>query len=67
MSYLQPVSPKSKKIPSIVTSVRPENFKSLKDSKKYAHGQSMYDMSQEIQRLQEEIERLRAMDNHRHM
>lgn len=67
VSSLSPIAPKSEKYSSIVTSVKKDKFQSLKDSKKYNNGRSMYDMVQEIQRLQEEIERLREMDNHRHI
>lgn len=58
-SQLRDIEPKSELLSSVVTSVKPDKFKSLKDSKKYGRGQSMYDMSQEILRLQAEIERLK--------
>ena len=67
VSSLSPVAPKSEKVPSIVTSVKKDKFQSLKDSKRYVYGKSMYDLSQEIQRLQEEIEQLKGMDNYRRM
>lgn len=66
-STLNQIAPKSEKVSSIVTTVKKELFESLKDSKRYNHGRSMYDMSQEIQRLQEQIQQLKGIDNHRHM
>ena len=59
VSSLQPILSKSEIVSSIVTSVKPELFKNLKDSKKYSGGQSMYDMYEKIQKLQAEIERLK--------
>lgn len=61
-STLRDIAPKSERVSSIVTSVKPDKFKSLKDSKKYSRGQSMYDMSQEIARLQAEIEKLNRVE-----
>ncbi len=67
ISSLSPIAPKSEKYSSIVTSVKNDKFQSLKDSKKYNHGKSMYAMSQEIMELYAEIERLKANNNHKYM
>ena len=60
MSYLRDMAPKSEKVSSIVTSVTPDKFKKLKDSKKTNHGTSFYDMTEEIVRLREKIAELNA-------
>ena len=61
-SSLRDIEPKSERVSSIVTSVKANNFKSLKESKMYARGMSMYDMSQEIIRLQAEIAKLKETE-----
>ncbi len=59
------MEPRSERVSEIVTSVKPEMFKKLKDSKKNCRGRSMYDMSQELQRLQQELAQLRENENYR--
>ena len=66
-STITTIEPKSENVSSIVTSVSKDKFQSLKDSKRFNHGRSMYDLCQEIQRLQAEIQQLRKMDSGRHM
>ena len=59
MSHLNDVQSKSDTVPAVVTSIKPEIFKQLKDSKKYSFGMSMYNQIQEIKRLREEIAELK--------
>jgi len=50
----------------VVTSIKPELFKKLKDSKRMGYGMSMYRMVQEIQRLHKEIEELKSNKRQHH-
>ena len=59
MSYLQDVFSKSETVSSLVTSIKPEVFNNLKESKRYCVGKSMYDMTQEIMKLRMEIDELK--------
>ena len=59
ISNLNAVTSKSETVPYIVTSVKPEMFEKLKESKRYNH-KSMYEQTQEIMRLQAEIEKLKG-------
>ena len=61
-SQLNDVTSKSDIVSSVVTSVKPEVFKRLKDSKRYGMGMSMYDQIQEIMHLREVLNRLK-MEN----
>ncbi len=65
-SKLLQIEAKSEEFPEIVTSIKPEIFKKLKDSKKNNMGWSMYHMIEEIQRLYKEIEEIKANSNGRH-
>ena len=62
-SRLLQIESKSEEIPEVVTSVRPEMFKKLKDSKRMTLGMSIYNMTEEIQRLNAQIEILQAKSN----
>ena len=64
-SRLLPIESKSEEYPEVVTSVRADIFKKLKDSKKMAFGMSIYNMTEEIQRLNAKIEILQDKRNGR--
>ena len=57
-SRLLNIEPKTEEFAEVVTSIKPEMFKKLKDSKKN-FGMSMFNMHEEIQRLYKEIEKLK--------
>ena len=59
-SQLAYIPSKNDVVPGLVTSVRPELFEELKESKKYSR--SMYNQYKEIQRLYAEIEKLKSDD-----
>ena len=61
------VEPKNSVVPGAVTSIKPEMFKQLKDSKKYYRGKSMYDLTVELKKLHAEINNLSKEQNQRHM
>ena len=44
----------------VITSIKPELFKKLKDSKRAGYGMSMFKMAEEIKRLYKEIEELKS-------
>ena len=62
-SHLPKIESDTEEFAEIVTSIRPEIFKKLKDSKKTGFGISMYYMAEEIKKLREEIETLKAENN----
>lgn len=59
-SYLLKIESKTEEYHEIVTSIKPEVFKKLKDSKKKSMSMSTFYMGEEIQRLYKEIERLKS-------
>lgn len=59
MSHLADVTSKSDIVPAVVTSIKHDVFQKLKDSKRITRGMSMYDLSEEIRHLREEINRLK--------
>ncbi len=59
LSAINNVASDSKYVSSIVTSIRPELFQRLKDSKKYNAGKSMYYLVQENQILYDKIAQLK--------
>ena len=63
VSSLREIVEESRIVPGIVTSIRPEMFKKLKDSKKYDMGKSMFDMQQELDRLYAEVARLKGISD----
>ena len=64
ISNLNAVTSKSDIVSYIVTSIKPEMFQKLKESKRYNH-MSMYDLTQENARLRAEIEKIKG--NNREM
>lgn len=58
-SHLLDVAPKSENISTVLTSVRPDVFAKLKESKKYSRGRSMYDMVMELQKLRKQLQELK--------
>ena len=58
-SRLRQIYSNSDEYPEVVTSVRPDVFQKLADSKKVGVGMSMYHMHEEIERLQKEIDELK--------
>ena len=62
MSYLHDVTSKSETVPAVLTSVKPEVFGRLKASKRECHGRSMYDLTNEIRRLQAELKKRMATE-----
>ena len=65
-SRLLQIESKSATVPEVVTSIKPEVFKKLKDSKKVGFGMSIYNLTEEIQRLNEELVKLKGESNGRH-
>lgn len=66
VSTLQDITLDSEFVPGIVTSIKPDVFKKLKDSKRTS--MSMFNMSEEIKRLYQEIEKLKQENvSNRHM
>ena len=59
ISNLNAVQSKFETVSYVVTSVKPEIFRSLKDSKRNG-GRSMYDQTLEIARLRAEIEKMKS-------
>ena len=59
-SHLSRIEAVSEMFPEIVTSIKPDIFKRLKDSKRKNLGMSVFYMTEEIQRLYNEIEKLKT-------
>ena len=64
-SHLHSVEPISDGVSTDVTSITPEKFKELKDSKRYAGGRSMYYLIQEVAKLRQELASLKGEDNYK--
>ena len=61
-SRLPKIEGNSSEYAEVITGVKPEVFKRLKDSKRVGYGMSMFKMTEEIQKLREEVQRLRSED-----